>query len=108
MSATMSLAPIACSSGDVVADVAETLHRHPDAGQVGASEPVPDRGPNPEPDPTRRDRRRIAAAARAPEHARRLGTRAVHVGRAGTDVLAGVVAAAEAVDRPPERPEQRL
>ena len=89
--------------------MAQALDGDADAGQVVPAEPVPDGGPDAEPDPARRHRRGIAAAvARAAEHVAGLLAGPVHVLGRGPDVLARVVAPAEALDRPAERPEQRL
>ncbi len=92
--------------GQCVADVAEPLHRDPQAFQVVAAEARLGAGANPGEHAEGGMRRGVAGLGGAGDVAGLLGD-AVHVGAGGTAVHRSDVASAEAFDEAPEGLEQR-
>ena len=92
--------------GQGIADIAQPLHRHPQALQVVAAQACHRRGANAGEHAHGRMRRGVAGAGGAGDMPSRLGD-AVHVEGRGTAVGGGDVAAFEGIDETPERLEQR-
>ena len=93
---------------EVIAHVAQALHRHPQAGEIAPARTVLKRGPDRHENPLSRIRRRIPAVFRSADagNVRRYRPHAAQILHRGPRVLSGDIAPAERIDKAPHRAQQ--
>ena len=92
----------------VIAHVAQALHRHPQAGEIAPARTVLKRGPDRHENPLSRIRRRIPAVFRSADagNVRRHRPHTAQILYRGPRVLSGDIAPAERIDKAPHRAQQ--